>query len=102
LGGKEVHAFLSHLASSLNVAPATQAQALAALLFLYKRVLNVDLPRIENVVRARRPKRIPTVLDKAEAHRVISHLRGDYWLIAGLLYGSGLRLLDALRLRTRT
>jgi integron integrase len=101
LGGKEVRAFLSHLASNLNVAPATQAQALAALLFLYKRVLNVDLPWIENVVRARRPKRIPTVLDKAEAHRVIAHLRGDYWLIAGLLYGSGLRLLEALRLRVK-
>ncbi len=101
LGGEEVRAFLSHLASALHVAPATQAQALAAVLFLYKRVLNVDLPWIENVVRARRPKRIPTVLDKTEAHRVIAHLRGDYWLIAGLLYGSGLRLMEALRLRVK-
>ena len=101
LGGDEVRSFLSHLATELHVAPATQAQALAALLFLYKRVLNVDLPWIDNVVRAHRPRRLPTVLDKAEAHRVIAHLRGDYWLIAGLLYGSGLRLLEALRLRVK-
>lgn len=98
MGGDEVRAFLGHLATDLRVSPATQAQALSALLFLYKRVLNVALPWIDNVVRAHRPKRLPTVLDKAEARRVIAHLRGDYWLIAGLLYGSGLRLLEALRL----
>ena len=101
MGGDEVKAFLSHLAEALRVSPATQAQALSALLFLYKRVLHVDLPWIGNVVRAHRPKRLPTVLDKAEARRVIAHLRGDYWLIAGLLYGSGLRLLEALRLRVK-
>lgn len=101
LGGEEVRAFLSHLATDLQVSPATQAQALAALLFLYKRVLNIDLPWIDDVVRARRPKRLPTVLHKDEAQRVIAHLRGDYWLIAGLLYGSGLRLLEALRLRVK-
>src|SRR5688500_10425423 len=71
MGGDEVKAFLSHLASALQVAPATQAQALSALLFLYKRVLRVDLPWISDVVRAHRPKRLPTVLDKAEARRVI-------------------------------
>jgi integron integrase len=101
LGGEEVRDFLSHLATSLQVSPATQTQALSALLFLYKRVLHVDLPWISDVVRARRPKRLPTVLDKAEARQVIAHLRGDYWLIAGLLYGSGLRLLEALRLRVK-
>jgi integron integrase len=101
LDGESVRDFLSHLASQLHVSPATQAQALSALLFLYKRVLNIDLPWIGEVVRARRPKRLPTVLDKAEAHRVIAHLRGDYWLIAGLLYGSGLRLLESLRLRIK-
>ena len=101
LGGDEVRAFLSHLATELRVSPATQAQALSALLFLYKRVLNVDLPWIHNVIRANRPKRLPTVLDKSEAKRVIAHLRGDYWLIAGLLYGSGLRLMEALRLRVK-
>ncbi len=101
MGGAEVRAFLGHLATDLRVAPATQAQALAALLFLYKRVLKADLPWIGEVVRAHRPRRLPTVLDKAEARRVIAHLRGDYWLIAGLLYGSGLRLLEALRLRVK-
>jgi integron integrase len=101
LGGDAVRDFLSHLATQLHVSPATQAQALSALLFLYKRVLNVDLPWIGDVVRAHRPKRLPTVLDKEEAKRVIAHLRGDYWLIAGLLYGSGLRLLEALRLRVK-
>lgn len=101
MGGDEVRTFLSHLATDRQVSPATQAQALSALLFLYKRVLHIDLPWIDDVVRARRPKRLPTVLDKAEARRVIAHLRGDYWLIAGLLYGSGLRLLEALRLRVK-
>jgi integron integrase len=101
LGGDEVRAFLSHLATDLQVAPATQAQALSALLFLYKHVLKADLPWIDNVVRAHRPRRLPTVLTKDEARKVIAHLRGDYWLIAGLLYGSGLRLMEALRLRVK-
>jgi integron integrase len=101
MGGEEVREFLGHLASDLRVAPATQAQALSAILFLYKRVLRVDLPWIDNVIRAHRPRRLPTVLDKAEAKKVIAHLRGDYWLIAGLLYGSGLRLMEALRLRVK-
>lgn len=101
LGGGEVRQFLSHLATDRHISPATQAQALSALLFLYKRVLKVDLPWIDNVVRAHRPKRLPTVLDKAEARRVIAHLRGDHWLVAALLYGSGLRLLEALRLRVK-
>jgi len=101
LGGDEVRAFLSHLATDLQVAPATQAQALSALLFLYKHVLKTDLPWIDNVVRAHCPRRLPTVLTKDEARKVIAHLRGDYWLIAGLLYGSGLRLMEALRLRVK-
>jgi integron integrase len=101
MGGEEVRSFLSHLAIQRRVSAATQAQALAALLFLYKRVLNVDLPWIDNVVRAHRPKRLPTVLTLAEARSVIAHLRGVHWLIGGLLYGSGLRLLEALRLRVK-
>lgn len=101
MGGEEVRQFLGHLATDLRVAPATQAQALSALLFLYKRVLHVDLPWINDVVRAHRPRRLPTVLNKTEARGVIAHLRGDYWLIAGLLYGSGLRLMEALRLRVK-
>jgi len=101
LGGNEVRDFLSHLASDRQVSPATQAQALAALLFLYKRVLNVDLPWIDNVVRAHRPKRLPTVLTREEARQVIARMQGTHRLIAGLLYGSGLRLLEALRLRVK-
>ncbi len=101
MGGTEVAAFLSHLAEDRQVTSATQSQALAAILFLYKRVLNVALPWIDNVVRARRPKRLPTVLTQDEARNVIAHLRGVHWLLAGLLYGSGLRLLEALRLRVK-
>jgi integron integrase len=101
LGGIEVRDFLSHLASERQVSPATQAQALAALLFLYKRVMNVDLPWIDDVVRAHRPKRLPTVLTRDEARQVIAQMSGVHRLIAGLLYGSGLRLLEVLRLRVK-
>jgi len=101
MGGDEVRDFLSHLASDRQVSPATQGQALAALLFLYKRVLNVELPWIDDVVRAHRPKRLPTVLTREEAQRVLAHVPGVHRLIAGLLYGSGLRLLEALRLRVK-
>ena len=101
MGGPEVAAFLNYLANDRQVSSATQAQALAALLFLYKRVINVALPWIGDVVRAHRPKRLPTVLTREESQRVIAHLRGVHWLIAGLLYGSGLRLLEALRLRVK-
>jgi integron integrase len=101
LGATEVERFLSHLAEQRNVAAATQAQALSALLFLYKRVLNTDLPWLDSVVRAKRPKKLPTVLTQKEAQRVIANLPGVFWLIGGLLYGSGLRLTEALRLRVK-
>jgi len=101
MGGNEVRDFLSHLANDRQVSPATQAQALGALLFLYKRVMNVDLPWIDNVVRAHRPKRLPTVLTRQESQHIIALIPGVHRLIAGLLYGSGLRLLEALRLRVK-
>jgi integron integrase len=101
MGGAEIEKFLSHLAEHRNVAAATQAQALAALLFLYKRVLNVDLPWLDNVVRARRPKRLPTVLSQQEARQVIANLSDTYWLIGALMYGAGLRLTEALCLRIK-
>jgi integron integrase len=101
MGGVEVEEFLSHLARDRNVSAATQGQALAALLFLYKRVLNTDLPWIDNVVRATRPKRLPTVLSQLEAQSVLANLQGVYWLIGVLFYGSGLRLTEALRLRVK-
>jgi len=101
LGGEEVEKFLSHLAQERSVSAATQNQALAALLFLYKRVLNVDLPWINNVVRATRPQRLPNVLVQQEVQSVLANLQGVYWLIGVLLYGSGLRLTEALRLRIK-
>jgi integron integrase len=101
LGGPEVESFLSHLATDRHVAAATQAQALAAVLFLYKHVMNVDLPWLGSVVRARRPKRLPLVLTRPEVRRVLAELDGQFQLIAGLLYGSGLRVLEALRLRVK-
>ena len=101
MGGPEVEEYLSHLATQRNVASATQAQALAALLFLYKNVLGINLPWLGNVTRANRPKRLPVVLSRAEVRNLLDHLHGDYWLIASMLYGSGLRLLEALRLRVK-
>jgi len=101
LGAVEVEAFLSFLATQRNVAAATQAQALSAVLFLYKAVLKIELPWLANVVRATRPRRLPVVLTQAEARAVIGQLEGVPWLVAGLLYGSGLRVLESLRLRVK-
>lgn len=101
LGGVEVEAFLSDLATQRHVASATQAQALAALLFLYKRVLEINLPWLGNVTRANRPKRLPVVLSRSEVRQVLNQLHGDYWLIGSLMYGSGLRLMESLRLRVK-
>lgn len=97
----DVNRFLTHLAVKEHVAASTQNQALSAILFLYEHVLEQPLDRIEGVVRARRPKRLPVVLTVDEVSRVMSHLTGDKWLIAMLLYGGGLRLLEALRLRVK-
>jgi integron integrase len=101
MGAQEVEAFLSYLASERNVAAATQAQALSAVLFLYKAVLGTELPWLENIVRATRPRRLPVVLTPAETRAVIGHIEGPQSLIASLLYGSGLRILEALRLRVK-
>ncbi len=97
----DVNRFLTHLAVKERVAASTQNQALSAVLFLYEHVLEQPLDRIEGVVRARRPKRLPVVLTVDEVSKVMSHLTGDKWLIAMLLYGGGLRLLEALRLRVK-
>ncbi|MBM4062199.1 MAG: integron integrase, partial [Planctomycetes bacterium] len=101
LGAAEVERFLNHLATDLHVAAATQNQALAALLFLYQQVLGVDLPWLENLVRAHRPARLPVVLTQTEVAALLHHLSGPARLVAGLLYGSGLRLLEALHLRVK-
>jgi integron integrase len=101
LGEDDVNRFLTHLAVKEHVAASTQNQALSAILFLYEHVLEQPLDRIEGVVRARRPKRLPVVLTVDEVSRIMAHLGGDKWLIAMLLYGGGLRLLEALRLRVK-
>jgi integron integrase len=101
LGAAEVTAFLSHLAVEGQVAAATQNQALAALLFLYKEVLGEPLPWLDDVVRAKRPVRKPTVLTADEAQRLLENLRGPKWLMASLLYGAGLRLRECLNLRVK-
>jgi integrase len=101
MGVAEIEAFLTHLAVVAKVAASTQNQALQAILFLYRQVLDVDLPWLENVTRASRPKRLPVVLSMAEVRAVLAHLDGTCWLIANLLYGSGLRLMEAHRLRVR-
>src|ERR1700719_3660439 len=99
MGAAEVEAFLTHLAVEAKVGASTQNQALQALLFLYRQVLGIELPWLENVTRARRPKRLPVVLTVAEVRSVLAQLDGAAWLFANLLYGSGLRLMGAVRLR---
>ena len=100
MGASEVQAFLTHLAVEENVAASTQNQALSALLFLYRQVLNQDLGPID-ALRAKKPKRLPTVLTRDEVHCVFAHLSGVSLLMARLLYGSGLRLMECLRLRVK-
>ena len=101
MGGAEVEGFLSQLAVQGKVAAATQNQALAALLFLYKQVLGIELPWMEGVVRAKRSQRVPTVLSRDETTRVLARMDGRPWLLASLLYGTGMRLMEALRLRIK-
>lgn len=101
LGGPEVEAFLTTLATRGQVAAGTQNQALAALLFLYREVLRVDLPWMENVIRAKRPRRIPTVLSREEVTRLLALMEGPTWLMAALLYGTGMRLMECVRLRLK-
>jgi integron integrase len=100
-GTRKVEEFLTHLAVKGNVAPSTQNQALNALLFLYGRVLEQPLAERVNAVRSTRPARVPEVLTAEEARRVIALLHGPAQLVVKLLYGSGLRLLEALRLRVK-
>ena len=101
LGAAEVQRFLEHLAIEGRVAAATQNQALAALLFLYGRVLGVKLPWLDGLVRAPRPPRLPTVLSRTEVAQLLRHLPPVTNLVASLLYGSGLRLLECLQLRIK-
>jgi len=101
LGEAEVTRFLSSLAVERKIASSTQNQALSALLFLYGGVLKKELPWLEGLVRARGPRRLPSVLSRDEVRTVLGHLRGAPRLVATLLYGGGLRLTEALRLRVK-
>jgi len=99
MGEAEITAFLSHLAVDRNVAASTQNQALSAILFLYKVVLEKELEWLDDVVRATRPKRLPTVLTRDEVRNLLGRMNGVNQLVAELMYGTGMRLMEALRLR---
>jgi integron integrase len=101
LGEAEVTAFLNHLAAERQVAAATQNQALSAILFLYREVLGRELAWLDGLQRPTRPPRLPVVLTPAEVERVLAQLTGTRWLIASLLYGAGLRVMECLRLRVK-
>ena len=101
LGSDAITTFLTHLAVDLKVAAGTQNQALQALLFLYRDVLRLDLPMLNQVVRANKPRRLPVVLTHTEVRQVFAELKGRSRLVVGLLYGSGLRLAEALSLRVK-
>ena len=101
MGEAEVSSFLTQLARDGQVAAATQNQALSALLFLYKHVLKQEIGWLDNVERVKRPARVPVVLTRDEVHKVFAHLHGMPRLMAGLLYGSGLRLMECVRLRVK-
>jgi len=101
MGPAEVAAFLTHLAVQRNVAPATQSQAKSALLFLYREVLGVQLPWLDEIVAAKDKRRLPVVLTPAEVRSLLHELNGTMGLVAALLYGTGMRLLEGLRLRVK-
>jgi integron integrase len=101
MGRDEVNAFLSHLAVDSNVSASTQAQALSALVFLYRHVLDDPLPWMDEIVRASRPRKLPVVLSREEVGSVLGAMKGTTRLVASILYGGGLRLMEALRLRVK-
>jgi integron integrase len=101
MSAAEINEFLSHLAVDRNVSASTQNQALSALLFLYRELLGDDVPWLENLVRARKPERLPVVLTRDEVRMILGHMHGTTQLVARLLYGTGMRVLEALRLRVK-
>lgn len=101
MGAEEVEAFLTHLATVGQVSASTQNQAVSALLFLYREILGIQLPWLDNVIRAKKPQRLPTVLSKNEVSRVLERMDGNYGLMARLLYGTGMRLMECCRLRVK-
>lgn len=101
LGAAEVEQFLTYLAVHGKVAASTQNQAKSALLFLYKEVLALELPWLDNVEQSKVPKRLPVVLNRDEVQALLSRLAGTHWLVASLLYGTGMRIMECLRLRVK-
>ncbi|MBL8399192.1 MAG: integron integrase [Candidatus Accumulibacter sp.] len=101
MGAPELEAFLSHLAVERHVASATRNQTLSALLFLYRQVFGIELPWLDERVRAKRPQRLPVVLTRGEVQRVLERMDGVYGLLARLLYGTGMRLMEVIRLRVK-
>jgi len=101
MGAPEVEAFLTYLAVNKNVSSSTQNQALNAILFLYRDVLYVELPWLNHVRRAKKPEKIPVVYTKDEIKTIMANLDGVHWLMAQLLYGAGLRLMESVRLRVK-
>jgi site-specific recombinase XerD len=101
MGETEIQKFLTHLAVEKNVAASTQNQALSAILFLYRHVLKHELEYLSNFEFARKHKRLPVVFTKAEAREILLFLEGRDWMMASLLYGSGLRLMECVRLRVK-
>ena len=101
MGGAEVSEFLTHLATVENVAAATQSQALAAVLFLYKAVLEIELPWLDDVIRAKKPRRLPTVLEMGEVRALLDAMEGDPALMARLMYGTGMRIGECVAIRVK-
>jgi integron integrase len=101
VGADEVAQFLTHLAVERDVAPSTQGQAKSALLFLYRVVLNLNLPWLDEIVAAQNPRRLPVVLTPSEVRQLMAEMSGSAGLMASLLYGTGMRLLEGLRLRVK-
>ena len=101
MGENEIRAFIAHLTTERKVAVSTSNQALSAILFLYRIVLQIDMALPPDLSNAARPKRLPTVITHAEAMKVISHMRGVTRLMTKILYGSGLRVLECMRLRVK-
>jgi site-specific recombinase XerD len=101
MGAPEIRAFLSYLAVEGRVAASTQTQALSALVFLYREVLHRNVDSLGKVERAKKPERLPVVFSRAEVRAVLAHLDGQHWMMASLLYGAGLRLMECVRLRVK-
>ena len=101
MGAQEVEAFLSNLAVQRGVSASTQNQALCGVLFLYKQVLGIELGWVDGVTRAKRPEWVPVVLTREEVALVLGQMRGRDWLMASLMYGTGLRLMECVKLRVQ-